>query len=132
MYGGGLTWPLIDLDLFIAQRLVVAINSRPGLRCHSDFTRHSRVVADRISKGDRSYSPVCPLSLDLDLCVHVGHDHSSLGIESQGHRSRSWVRFSEVATWLYPGEPLRAHVIVALPMACLVAIFCKITSSTKP
>ena len=34
------------------------------------------------------------LTVDLELCLRVGHDHSSQGIDGQGHRSRSrsWVR----------------------------------------
>ena len=28
------------------------------------------------------------MNFDLDLCMCIGYDHTSLGIESQGHMSR--------------------------------------------
>ena len=60
------------------------------------------VVTDCISTGGNAVASVhlFPLYLrnqvtvDLELCMWVGPDHSSQGIEGQGHRSRlrSWIR----------------------------------------
>jgi len=48
-----------------------------------------KVLRSIVSVRPFSFYLLNQLTLDLDFCICVGHDHSSPGIESQGHRSRS-------------------------------------------
>ena len=60
---------------------------------------HLLVVTDRISEGGNAIAFVRPsvcfhsiFGTDWNFCTWVGHDHSSQGIEGQGHESRSKLR----------------------------------------
>ena len=70
-----------------------------------------RVMRSVVSVRLSVFSTLYLLNQLTSFSLCVGHDRSSLGIESQGHRSRSRVRVSELIELRVEGSKLAMRVL---------------------